>query len=178
MREEIMAEEEQIADERLRDEARPAAVVLRRHIRDLPTLQPVVALDLQATVRDALAAMQQARTSCVLIVDQGQLAGVFTEHDVVTTVAVQECDLDRVAVREVMQPDPDCLGMDDALVYALHQMSLGEYRPLPVVDDQRRPIALVSMQAIIAYLLALFPQEGFNFPPSPAHRIASARDGA
>ena len=57
-------------------------------------------------------------------------------------------------------------------------MSLGEYRPLPVVDEQQRPIALVSMQDIIGYLLAFFPQEGFNFPPSPAHRIASARDGA
>ena len=68
--------------------------------------------------------------------------------------------------------------MEDDLVYALHQMSLGEYRPLPVVDDQRRPIALVSRQAIIRYFLAFFPQEGFNFPPSPAHRIASARDGA
>ena len=66
----------------------------------------------------------------------------------------------------------------DEIVYALHQMSLGEYRPLPVVDDQRRPIALVSMQDIIGYLLAFFPQEGFNFPPSPAHRIAPARDGA
>ena len=77
-----------------------------------------------------------------------------------------------------MHSAPDTLGMEDELVYALHQMGLGEYRPLPVVDDQRRPIALVSMQAIIAYLLTLFPQEGFNFPPSPAHRIASARDGA
>ena len=64
------------------------------------------------------------------------------------------------------------------LILSGWRMSLGEYRPLPVVDDQRRPIALVSMQAIIAYFLALFPQEGFNFPPSPAHRIALARDGA
>ena len=81
-------------------------------------------------------------------------------------------------MQEVMHPNPDFLGMEDELVYALHQMSLGEYRPLPVVDDQQQPIALVSMQAIIAYLLAFFPQEGFNFPPSPAHRIALARDGA
>jgi hypothetical protein len=47
-----------------------------------------------------------------------------------------------------------------------------------VVDDQRRPVALVSMQAIVGYLIALFPQEGFNFPLSLAHRIAPTRDGA
>ena len=178
MREEVMAEEEQIADERLHDEARPAAVVLRRHIRDLPTLQPVVTLDLQATVRDALAAMQQARTSCVLIVDQGQLAGVFTEHDVVTTVAVQERDLDRVAVREVMQPDPDCLGMDDELVYALHQMSVGNSSHIPVIDAQRRPLAVVSLRAIVDDLVESFPQEVLNLPPSPAHSIAPTPEGA
>jgi CBS domain-containing protein len=104
--------------------------------------------------------------------------GIFTERDVVTRVVAQEIDVDHVQMQEVMHPDPDSLGMEDELVYALHQMSLGEYRPLPVVDDQRRPVALVSMQDIIGYLLAFFPQEGFNFPPSPAHRIAPARDGA
>jgi len=64
------------------------------------------------------------------------------------------------------------------LILSGWRMSLGEYRPLPVVDDQRRPIGLVSIQDIIGYLLAFFPQEGFNFPPSPAYRIVPARDGA
>ena len=113
----------------------------------------------------------------MLVVDQGRLVGIFTERDVVTRVVAQEIDVDHVQMQEVMHPHPDSLGMEDELVYALHQMSLGEYRPLPVVDDQRRPIALVSMQDIIGYLLAFFPQEGFNFPPSPAHRIAPTRDG-
>jgi CBS domain-containing protein len=178
MREEVITEEEQIADERLCAEAHPAAVVLRRYIRDLPTLHPAVALDPQATVRDAIAAMQQARTSCVLIVDQGQLAGVFTERDVVTTVAVQERDLDRVAVREVMQPDPDSLGLDDELVYALHQMSVGNASHIPVLDAQRRPLAVVSLQAIVDDLVAAFPQEVLNLPPSPAHSIAPTPEGA
>jgi len=85
MREEVIAEEQQIAEERLRAETRPEVAVLRRHIRDLPMLQPAVTLDEQATVRDAVTAMRQEQTSCVLIVDQRQLVGVFTERDVVTT---------------------------------------------------------------------------------------------
>jgi CBS domain-containing protein len=178
MREADQAEEQQIAQERTHAEGHLEARVLHRPIRELPTLQPAIILELSATVRDAVKAMQQAQMSCVLVVDQGRLAGIFTERDVVTKVVVQEIDVDHVQMQEVMHPHPDSLGMEDELVYALHQMSLGEYRPLPVVDDQRRPIALVSMQDIIGYLLALFPQEGFNFPPSPAHRIAPTRDGA
>jgi CBS domain-containing protein len=174
---EDQAEEQQIAQER-GQEGYLEAWVLHRPIRALPTLQPAITLERSATVRDAIEAMREAQVSCVLVVDRGQLAGIFTERDVVTKVAAQAIDVDHVQMQEVMHPDPDALGMEDELVYALHQMGLGEYRPLPVVDDQRRPLALVSMQAIVGYLIALFPQEGFNFPPSPAHRIAPARDGA
>ena len=172
------AEEQQIAQERTYTEGHLEARVLHRPIRELPTLQPALTLARSATVRDAVTAMQQAQMSCVLVVDHGRLAGSVTERDVVTRVVAQESDVDHVQLQEVMHPHPDALGMEDELVYALHQMSLGAYRPLPVVDDQRRPIALVFMQDIIRYLLAFFPQEGFNFPPSPAHRIALTRDGA
>jgi CBS domain-containing protein len=178
IRETDLGEEQQIAQERAHAEGGLEARVLRRPIRELPTVQPAIILERCATVRDAVTAMQQAQMSCVLVVDQGRLAGIVTERDIVTQVVARESDVDHVQLHEVMHPDPDALGMEDELVYALHQMSLGEYRPLPVVDEQRRPVALVSMQDIIGYLLACFPHEGFNFPPSPAHRIASTRDGA
>jgi len=41
MREEVIAEEQQIADERLRDEARPEAVVLRRTFGSCPRCSPL-----------------------------------------------------------------------------------------------------------------------------------------
>jgi hypothetical protein len=47
-----------------------------------------------------------------------------------------------------------------------------------VVDEQRRPTALVSIQVIIDELVAAFPQELLNLPPSPAHAIAPTPEGA
>jgi len=88
-----------------------------------------------------------------------QLVGVLTERDVVTKVVATPLDVDHVPLREVMQPDPECLHLDDALVYAFHQMHRGAYRHVPCVDAQRRPTALVSIQAIIDELVAAFPQE-------------------
>jgi hypothetical protein len=63
---------------------------------------------------------------------------------------------------------------------ALHQMFVGEYRHVPVVDEHGRPTVLVSMQAIVDTLLAAFPQELLNRPPTPAHSDATAptREGA
>ena len=68
--------------------------------------------------------------------------------------------------------------LDDALIYALHQMHHGAYRHVPVVDAQRRPTALVSIQVMIDELVAAFPQELLNLPPSPAHAIAPTPEGA
>jgi len=180
MREETQAEEPQIGQERAQSAARLGALaVLQRRIRELlPTLPAAVALGHQAPVRDALAVMRQKQLSCVLVVERGQLVGVFTERDVVTKVAATPLDVDHVPLRDVMQPDPECLQLDDELIYAFHQMLRGAYRHVPVVDEQRRPTALVSLQAIIDALVAAFPHELLNLPPSPAHAIAPAPEGA
>jgi CBS domain-containing protein len=172
---EAQAEEQKIMQERVCSEARLEAVaVLKRQIRELPTLPPAVALGHRATVREAIELMRQKQLSCVLVVEHGQLIGVFTERDVVTKVAAAPLDVNHVQLREVMQPDPDYLRMDDELVYAVNQMHLGQYRHVPVVDEQGRPTALVSIQAIIGYLIASFPRDILNLPPSPAHSSAKA----
>ena len=176
MQNEDKAEEQQIAHERAHAAARLEPVaVLKRHLRELlPTFPPAVALGYQATVREAIDLMREHQVSCVLVVERGQLVGVLTERDVVTKVAATPLDVDRVPLRDVMRPDPDCLRLDDALLDALHQMSLGDYRHIPVLDEQGRPTALVSVQAIVSALLASFPQELLNLPPTPAHSAENA----
>jgi len=174
MSEDMLEEEEQIAHERAVAEER----VLRRSIRELPTLQPPMTCERSATVRQAIEIMQQKRIDCVLVVDLGRLVGVFTERDVLTKVAARGVDIDRLRIGTLMTPNPDSLSMDDELAHALHQMSLGEYRHVPLVDDHGRPTGVVSMQHIVDYLVHMFPQDVFNLPPSPAHSIARHPEGA
>jgi CBS domain-containing protein len=182
MRDEAKAEEQEIAQERAQSEARlePVSVLQQRVQELLSTLPPTVALGQRATIREALDIMREKQLSCVLVVEQEQLVGIFTERDVVTAVARVPLDIDHVPLRDVMRTDPDCLGADDTLIDALHQMAVGNYRHVPVVDDQGRPTALMSMQAIVETLLAALPQELLNRPPTPAHSDATAptREGA
>jgi CBS domain-containing protein len=182
MRDEAKAEEQQIMRERDQSEARLEPVsVLKRQVQELiSTLPPTVTLGPQATVREALNIMRDQELSCVLVVEQGQLAGIFTERDVVTTMARGPHDIDRVPLQEVMQPSPDCLGLDDTLIEALHQMAIGGFRHVPVVDEQGQPTALVSMQAIVETLTSALPQELLNLPPTPEQSDATAptREGA
>jgi CBS domain-containing protein len=176
MHNEAKAEEQEITQERENSAARLEPVaVLKRRLRDLlPTLPTAVALGHQATVREAIDIMREKQLSCVLVVEQGQLVGVLTERDVVTKVAAAPLEVDRVPLRDVMRLEPDCLQLDDALIDALHQMYLGDYRHVPVVDEQKRPTALVSMQAIVSALLESFPQEILNLPPTPTHSAENA----
>jgi CBS domain-containing protein len=176
MQNEAKAEEPQIMQERAHSEARlePVAALQRRIRELLPTLPPAGALDQGAPVREAIVMMQEKQLSCVLLVEQGRLVGVFTERDVVTKVAAAPLDVDRVPLRDVMRPDPECLQLDDTLVDALHQMYLGDYRHVPVVDEQGRPTALVSMQALVDALVEALPQDLLNLPPTPAHSAEKA----
>jgi len=98
MNEDMLEEEEQIAHERAVAEER----VLRRPIRELPTLQPPMTCERGTTVRQAIEIMQQKRIDCVLVVDLGRLVGVFTERDVLTKVAARGVDIDRLRIGTLM----------------------------------------------------------------------------
>jgi len=178
MWEDILEEELHLALESMREAERLETRGLLRPLRALPTLQPAVGLAPSATVREAIDTMKRAHLSCVLVVEHDHLVGVFTERDVLTKVAAQEIDVDRTPVRACMTPNPEWLELDDELVYALHRMSVDGYRHIPIVDAQGRPTALVSMRAIVEYLVVLFPQEILNLPPSPAHSRPRTTEGA
>jgi CBS domain-containing protein len=58
----------------------------------------------------AIAAMSQARASCILIAQQQQPIGIFTERDVVKITA-SEIPLEGVAISEVMTLNPIAISL-------------------------------------------------------------------
>ena len=179
MDEHIILEEELIAEERAIEAARLGAAISKRPIRKLLTLRPPVCVPPRASVREAITGMNEHRTGCVLVIEaDGHLAGVFTERDVLTKIVAREIDIDATSVAEVMTADPECLTLDDGIAYALNMMSLGGFRHIPLVDSVRRPTGLVAMRDIVDYIVDMFPEAVLNLPPSPAHGIARAREGA
>jgi len=107
-----------------------------------------------------------------------RFVGIFTERDVLYKVAAQEVDLDQLLVGTLMPPQPESLHVDDDLVYALNQMSLGGYRYIPLLDDQGRPTRVVSERGIVDALAALFAQDVFNLPPAPPLGVPRDWEGA
>jgi len=178
MDEQIILEEELIAEERAIDAARLGAAITKRPIRKLSTLRPPICVAPDATVAEAVTAMNEHRTGCVLVVADERLVGVFTERDVLTKVAGRDVDLEAATVSSMMTPDPECLTLDDGISYALNMMSVGGFRHIPLVDAAHHPTGVVAMRDIVDYIVDTFPEAVLNLPPSPAHGIAREREGA
>jgi CBS domain-containing protein len=176
MDEDIILEEEAIADERSAEAARLGAAILHQPIRELATLRPAICLSPKTTVRAAIDRMNHGGVGCVLIEERGRLVGIFTERDVLTKVVGTSIDIDRSVVETMMTRDPETLRADDRVTYALNKMSVGGFRHIPLIDDEGRPVGVVSMRNVVDYLAALFGTEVLNLPPSP--RIGQAREGA
>jgi len=177
MDEDIILEEEAIAEERAADAARLGAAILHHPIRELATLRPAICMPPQTRLRAAIDRMNQSGVGCVLIEERGRLVGIFTERDVLTKVVGTSLDVDRSTVDALMTRDPETLRADDRITYALNKMSDGGFRHIPLVDDDGRPVGVVVMRDVVDYMVDLFRTEVLNLPPSPPH-AAHAREGA
>jgi CBS domain-containing protein len=125
-----------------------------------------ICLPATATVGEAIERMLARRQAGVLVVDgEGRLIGIFTERDVLTRVVGRGRDARQTTLGEVMTPDPDALMTGDRVAYAVHSMSVAGYRTVPLVDADRKPVGVVTVNDVIRWLAGLFPEAVLNLPP-------------
>lgn len=104
--------------------------------------------------RVAARAMVDRKISSILVVDgEGCLVGIVTERDLTRCFAVEGVNPDETTAGDVMTPSPDTLSPNDSARGALELMELRGYRHLPVVDDDNRPVGIVSMRDLYATLV-------------------------
>lgn len=90
-----------------------------------------------ASVRDAAQAMRDWDVGAVLVTENGRLAGIFTERDLVNRVIACDRDPESTPLSEVMTRDPDTISPEATALEALRLMEDGGYRHVPVVAEGR-----------------------------------------
>jgi CBS domain-containing protein len=123
------------------------------------------------SVREAVEAIKSKRLGCVLVCDQGQLAGIFTERDLLNKVLGKSINYDS-PVDEFMPPDPERLRLDDSVEDAMQLMREGDYRNIPLVDGDGKTAGVVTVRDLIRYLDENFPKEALNLPPNSDQHLA------
>ncbi len=164
-------------DPRPRDRRTLGAAALERPLRSLPLRKALCLEDSRPTI-EAIRLMRKHKMGSVLITRDGVLSGIFTERDVLNQLALGEKDTARVPLQEVMRADPEVLSPDAPMTYALNLMSVGGFRHVPLVDDKRRPVAVVSVRDIVNYLVDHFPDKVLNVPPLTDGQFPGSREGA
>jgi CBS domain-containing protein len=74
-------------------------------------------------------------------------------------VAGRPTDLDHTAVSQVITVDPVTLPVEPTVAFALNKMLIEGFRYIPLVDNQNRPVGVVSMRDLIDYLSDFFEPE-------------------
>ena len=157
------------------------AELLRENLSVIPAQKPLV-LKPDATVTDAMRAMQREHRGCVLVTDDGtaesKLLGIFTERDVLFRIVDKGRNPAALPVGDVMTVDPENLSDKATVAYVLNKMSVGGFRHVPVVDDEHRPVRVISVRDVVTFLVEAFPREVLNLPTEPGPAAPQSREGA
>lgn len=105
----------------------------------------VVALPPEATVRQAAAEMREHDIGDVVVVDEGAVTGLLTDRDLVVRVIAEDRDPDTVAVGEVCTTDLVTVRPHTTVDEAVGLMRDAAVRRIPVVDDEHRPVGMISI---------------------------------
>ncbi len=150
--------------------------LLNDTIRTLGPDEPLCVME-TVSVREAVASMMAMRRAAVLVVDtDGRLAGIFTERDVLTRVVGRGLGPLATQVGQVMTRDPEALSVTDRVAYAVNRMSVAGYRTIPLVDADRRPVGVVTVNHFIKWMADLFPEAVLNLRPGDALKRPSEVD--
>lgn len=128
---------------------------------------PPLCVSPHTSVAAAVKLMQGEGVGGILVEEDHRLVGIFTERDLLNKLIGSNRDLEHTPVVEVMTANPEALPVDADIAFALRLMGEGGFRRIPLVDDENRPVGILSVKHIISYLAEFFPQEILNLPPVP-----------
>jgi CBS domain-containing protein len=136
------------------DIPQPLSKMHRRLMEDpISVLNPVPAISVPAHSKaaEAVDLMKEKKVGCLLVMEGERVVGIFSERDILNKLAGTNRDVSEVVVREVMTAKPVTFGPSDSINYALHEMSLGGFRHIPVVVNQI-PVGIISIRDVLGYL--------------------------
>jgi CBS domain-containing protein len=116
---------------------------MAQSIREVMTADPRT-IDADATVVEAAREMRDADVGAVIVVENGAVAGIVTDRDIVVRVVADGTDPNTARVRDAATMNPVTLTVDQTVEEAIRVMREQDIRRIPVVQDGR-PAGIVSL---------------------------------
>jgi CBS domain-containing protein len=138
-------------------------------IREVMRKRKLLTARPETTVAAAARRMARRGVGAVLVVEDGRLAGIFTERDAVYRVIAEGLDPGTTTLAQVMTASPETASPDDTFGHALLVMQERGFRHMPVVVEGA-PVGIVSARN------ALDPDlEEFTFESERRRHLGKSR---
>ncbi len=102
-------------------------------------------VDPAATVQAAATQMAELDVGAVLIGTPERIEGILTDRDIILRLVVDGRNSAEVAVRDIMSATIFSCREDDSVEAAFAQMRERQIRRMPVLNDEGRPIGIVTL---------------------------------
>jgi CBS domain-containing protein len=110
---------------------------------------PPVAVNMSASVKEAVRAMVDNSVGAVAVVEGGLLRGIFSERDLLRKVVYQGLPADRTPVAEVMTTEVESIPPEMPAEEAFGIMVARHFRHLPIVDGGGKVLGILSIRNIL-----------------------------
>lgn len=104
------------------------------------------------TILKAASRMRRNRVGAVLIVDQDELVGLFSERDLVSRIVAEQRDPRTTKVRDVGSRQLVTIDVNQPLKDVLDIFRAGRFRHLPVLE-KGKPIGILSTRDFLEFLV-------------------------
>jgi CBS domain-containing protein len=131
---------------------------LQRTIEEIGWTREVPRLSEHDAVAKAFDAMRRESHDCVLVMNDDQLAGIFTSRDFLNRVAARRGDPATTELSSVMTRSPRTLGPDDPVAFAINWMAIEGFRNVPIVNDAGDVLGVLTVWDVMRHLGELFDE--------------------
>jgi CBS domain-containing protein len=116
---------------------------MAQSIREVMTADPRT-VEASATVTDAAREMRDGDVGSIVVVENGNVAGIITDRDIAVRVVAEGQDPDATKVTEAATMRPVTLTVDQSVDDAIRLVREQDIRRIVVVQDDR-PAGIVSL---------------------------------
>lgn len=104
-------------------------------------------------VIDAIRLMAEARVGALLVLENGQMAGIISERDYTRKVILNSRSSQTTSVREIMTSGVVYVTLEQTIEDCLVLMSEHHIRHLPIVENGK-PIGLLSVMDVVKSIIS------------------------
>ena len=128
------------------------------------------------SVKQAISIMQEHKSGYIVVAENNQCVGVFTETDVARKILGKDVNWS-APIRDFMTPKPHVLSPNDPVGKAIDLMGDNRFYHVPLVDSSGNLTGVLSVRTLIRFLAEFYPNEVFNLPPDPNQVMTQPEGG-